>query len=272
MMGTSVMREGTGMPKGMSGMRMFWPQTLRTRLFLAFVALVLLPFGVLSIYNYQRFEDLLQEKISVQSSEQLQRLIMSLEDLMSIAFKTSILLERDKTIENILKYPHDRSVLENKYTMDEKFISISNSFFLHTPFVYYTIIDFHGNVYASYTPRDKLNYRTLTSETWFSEIMEGKIKYRWVSNEPNYVSPDLSTSPYLMSYYSLFMDRSYVPYGVARISIDYSAWFQSMNRRSPSGHTYYIITKDGESVARTSAEMRLPDAVIREITGADGSG
>lgn len=260
------------MPKGMSGMRMFWPQTLRTRLFLAFVALVLLPFGVLSIYNYQRFEDLMKEKISEQSSEQLHRMIMSLEDLMSIAFKTSILLERDKTIENILKYPHNRSVLENKYTMDEKFISISNSFFLHTPFVYYTIIDFHGNVYASYTPRDKLNYRTLTSEMWFSEIMQGKTKYRWVSNEPNYVSPDLSTSPYLMSYYSLFMDRSYKPYGVARISIDYSAWFRSMNRRSPNEHTYYIITKEGESVARTSQDMRLPDAVIREITGAEGSG
>jgi len=248
------------------------PQTLRNKLFLAFVVLILLPFGVLSIYNYQRFETLMQEKISQQSSEQLQRMILSLEDLMSIAFKTSILLEQDKAIENILKSPHNRSVLDNKYAMDEKFISINNSFFLHTPFVYYTIIDFHGNVYASYIPRDRLNYQTVASQTGFAEIMRGQIKYRWVTNDPNYVSPDLSTSPYLMSLYSLFMDRDYKPYGAARISIDYSYWFQSVNRRLPGGHHYYIITKEGESVAQTSPETELSGDVVQAITREPGSG
>ena len=87
------------------------PQTLKHRLFLAFVALILLPFGALSIYNFQQIESLMQEKISMQSYEQLQRTIRSLEDLMSIAFKTSILLEQDKTVEQLLKTPEIRSRL-----------------------------------------------------------------------------------------------------------------------------------------------------------------
>jgi len=252
--------------------RSWLPQTLRNKLFLAFVVLILVPFSALSIYNYQRFEKLIQEKISQQSFEQLERMITSLEDLMSIAFKTSILLEQDRTIEAILKYPDQRSPLANKYTMDEKFISINNSFFLHTPFVYYTIIDYHGNVYASYIPKRKLNYAFLTGEPWFGDIMKGTNKYRWVNNEANYVSPDLSSSPYLMSLYSVFVDRDYEPYGVARISIDYSYWFQRLYRNSPVNQEYYIITSEGENVARTSPDRVLSDSIVAGITQDHGSG
>jgi sensor histidine kinase YesM len=250
----------------------WFPQSLRYKLFLAFVVLILMPFGTLGIYNYQRFETLMQEKISQQSFEQLQRMIESLEDLMSIAFKTSILLEQDKTIEDILKYPDTRSVLANKYAMDEKFISINNSFFLHTPFVYYTIIDFHGNVYASYIPKQKLNYASLISEERFSEVLGGSNKYSWVTRELNYVSPDLSASPYLMSLYSVFKDRNHETYGVARISIDYSYWFQSMYRRSPIDQDYFIITSEGESVAQTSQDRRLSEHIVTEITKTGNSG
>ena len=83
-----------------------------------------------------------------------------------------ILLEQDKTVEQLLKTPEIRSKLENKYVMDDKFISINNSFFLYTPFVYYTIVDFHENVYASYLPKKKLNYEAVTSEQWFSDMLQ----------------------------------------------------------------------------------------------------
>lgn len=248
------------------------PQKLKHRLFLAFVILILFPFAMLSIYNFQRIESLVQEKISQQSHEQLQRTIESLEDLMSIAFKTSILLEQDKAIQQILKLPESRTRLDNKYAMDDKFKSINNSFFLHTPFVYYTIVDLHNNVYASYLPKKKLDYSSLTSEKWFSDIMNGNNLYRWVTNEVNYISPDLSTSPYLMSLYSVFKDRNHEPYGAARISIDYSYWFQTMHRKSSAGQDYYIITRDGERVAQSSKDRQLSSEMIVQITKDKGRG
>lgn len=248
------------------------PQTLKHRLFLAFVALILLPFGALSIYNFQQIESLMQEKISMQSYEQLQRTIRSLEDLMSIAFKTSILLEQDKTVEQLLKTPEIRSRLENKYVMDDKFISINNSFFLYTPFVYYTIVDLHENVYASYLPKKKLNYEAVTSEQWFRDMLQDSSSCKWVTNEENYVSPDLSSSTYLMSLYCVFKDRNYEPYGIARVSIDYSYWFQSVHRSSQADQEYYIITSEGERVAQSTSDSLLSSEIVEKITNDKGRG
>lgn len=51
-------------------MRYLIPQKLKYRLFMAFVCVVLLPFCALNLYNYQRIETLVQQKISQQSHYQ----------------------------------------------------------------------------------------------------------------------------------------------------------------------------------------------------------
>lgn len=53
----------------------------------------------------------------------------SLEDQMSIAFKTLIFLEQDSAVRNALTSPDNRSPLENKSLVEEKFKMINNSFF-----------------------------------------------------------------------------------------------------------------------------------------------
>ena len=71
------------------------------------------PFGILNLYNYQRIETLVQEKISQQSHSQLEQMYRTLEDQLSVAFKTLIFLEQDSTVASVLTHP-GRAGLENK--------------------------------------------------------------------------------------------------------------------------------------------------------------
>lgn len=82
--------------------KMFIPQKLRYRLFGAFLILILLPFSVLNVYNYRQIESLVEEKISQQSHEQLVQMYGTLEDQMSVAFKTLIFLEQDSAVRSVL--------------------------------------------------------------------------------------------------------------------------------------------------------------------------
>jgi len=247
--------------------RWLLPSKLKHRIFVAFVLLILLPFGLLNFYNYHRIEDLMQEKISEQSHDQLENLHSQLLDQMSIAFKTLIFLEQDSTVKDVLKHPESRNVLDNKDLMEEKFKNLNNSFFLYNPSVYFSLLDLRGHVYTSYQPKKSLNYEELGGNPWFELAEKDTVPYRWVPNEENYVFRDVSTSPYLLSLYAILRERDGTPYGKARVSIDYSYWFQSTVSGSGLDQDYFIVTQEGETVARSVRDAALPDTVMERITG-----
>lgn len=255
-------------------LRFLFPQKLKYRLFTAFLVLILLPFSVLNLYNYQRVESVMQQKISEKSHDQLQQIILSLEDLMNMAFKTWIMLEQDAAVRDVLLHPENGSILDNKHDMEAKFISINNSLFLLNPVVYYTILDLQGNIYTSYQPRQALDYERLAREQHFREALTDGGGVRWVTDEENYVSSDLSTSRRLLSMYTVFKDKnqSYQPYGVARISIDYSYWFKSVLNQSSPEQEYFMITGEGEHVARSQSEGQLTPEAVGQIAETRGSG
>ncbi len=248
------------------------PHKLKYRLFAVFALVILLPFSVLNLYNYQKIESLVQNKISEQSHEQLDNLHRSLEDQLSIAFKTLIFLEQDSEIRRILQKPEERSVLDNKEMMEDKFKGLNNSFFLYNPSVYFTLLDNSGHVYTSYPPNKSLNYGQIASSPSFKTLQEAKANYLWVSDDANYVSRDISRSPTLLSLYAELRDRSNRAYGLARISIDFSFWFQSMLQKSESDQAYFIMTRSGELIARSIPDSTLSPEAVREIASLAQSG
>ncbi len=245
-------------------MKALLPQKLKYRIFVAFIILILLPFSVLNIYNYQNIETLVQQKISEQSHEQLQSMKRTLDDQMSIAFKTLIFLEQDSTLRDVMKAPESRSPLENKRLVEERFQDFNNSFFLYNPWVYFTLLDYHGNVYTSYQPAKRLNYDTTYANPSFQRALESQTS-QWVPNDDNYVFRDLSTSPSLLSLYAPLKDQSYRSYALARISIDYNYWFQSMLSNSVSDQEYFIINRQGEQIAGSVRDASLSTSVIATI-------
>ncbi|MCJ8010210.1 histidine kinase [Paenibacillus sp. KQZ6P-2] len=242
------------------------PHKLKYRLFAVFALVILLPFSVLNLYNYHKIEALVQNKISEQSHEQLDNLHRSLEDQLSIAFKTLIFLEQDSEVRHILQKPEERSVLDNKEIMEDKFKGLNNSFFLYNPSVYFTLLDNSGHVYTSYPPNTSLNYEQIASNPSFKALQKAKTSYLWVSDDANYVSRDISKSPTLLSLYAELRDRSNRVYGLARISIDFSFWFQSMLQKSESDQAYFIITRSGDLIARSIPDSSLSGEAVREVS------
>lgn len=248
------------------------PHKLKYRLFAVFALVILVPFSVLNLYNYQKIESLVQNKISEQSHEQLDNLHRSLEDQLSIAFKTLIFLEQDSEIRRILQQPEEHLILDNKEIMEDKFKGLNNSFFLYNPSVYFTLLDYSGHVYTSYSPNKSLNYSQIVSNPLFKALEEAKRSYLWVSNDVNYVSRDISKSPTLLSLYAELRDRGNRPYGLARISIDFSFWFQSMLQKSESDQAYFIMTRSGELIARSIPDSSLSPEAVREIANLPQNG
>lgn len=248
------------------------PHKLKYRLFAAFVLVILLPFSILNIYNYWKIESLVQKKVSEQSHEQLDNLHRSLEDQLSIAFKTLIFLEQDTEVRQILQQPDRLSVLDNKDLMEDKFKGLNNSFFLYNPSVYFTLLDDHGHVYTSYQPRRPLDYDAIASNASFAAMRVTKASYLWVPDDENYVSRDISKSPMLLSLYAELRDRSNRTYGLARISIDFSFWFQSMLQKSESDQAYFIMTRKGETIARSIPGSELSKEAVEAVSRAPDNG
>jgi len=257
----------------MRGLLSHWiPHKLKYRLFAAFVLVILLPFSVLNVYNYRKIESLVQKKVSEQSHEQLDNLHRSLEDQLSIAFKTLIFLEQDSELRRILQNPDRRSPLDNKELMEDKFKGLNNSFFLYNPSVYFTLLDDYGHVYTSYQPRLSLDYKAIASNRSFAAMRDTKASYLWVPDDENYVSRDISKSPMLLSLYAELRDRSNRTYGLARISIDFSFWFQSNLQKSESDQSYFIMTRKGDTIARSVAGSELSPEAVQAVSRTPDNG
>jgi len=260
----------------------FLPQKLRYRLFSAFLILILLPFSVLNIYNYRQIESLVEEKISQQSHEQLVQMYGTLEDQMSIAFKTLIFLEQDSGVRNVLTSPDSRSALDNKRIVEEKFKMLNNSFFLYNSSVYFTLLDLSESVYTSYQPNKALQYdryanlfrEHLSADTGTNgnsapaaSDSAAELFYQWDTRDENNVLREVSASPYLLSLYAYMKDSGGKPYGLARISIDYSFWFQTILKQTLGSQDYFLITGTGETMARSSKNAVLSPQLTAEIVG-----
>ncbi|GJM75239.1 hypothetical protein HMSSN036_74550 [Paenibacillus macerans] len=87
----------------------------------------------------------------------------TLEDQISIAFKTLIFLKQDDTVKSVLRYPEQHDELENKRVMEGIFMNLNNSFFLYNPSVYFMILNLNESAYTSYRPRKALVYDELSS-------------------------------------------------------------------------------------------------------------
>ncbi|GEM_PF-311671 len=254
------------------------PQKLKHRLFAAFVLLILVPFALLNVYNYRQIERVVEEKISRQSRDQLVQLNRTLEDQMSIAYKTLIFLEQDSSVRGALQHPENRTSLENQALIEEKFKSLGNSFFLYNPYVYFTLLDFHDSVYTSYAPRKQLEYepyRKLFAAQLDEEAGDSALSadpsapdglyYRWDPRDENNILREISSVPYLLSLYAYMRDAGGEPYGLARIGIDYSSWFRSALKDMPGEQDYFLMTGSGETLAASPQDARLTDRVVAGI-------
>ncbi|KWX87232.1 histidine kinase, partial [Paenibacillus riograndensis] len=155
----------------------------------------------------------------------------TLEDQISIAFKTLIFLKQDETVKSVLTHPEQQSGLENKRRIENIFKNLNNSFFLYNPSVYFMILDLNESAYTSYPPRESLIYKDLRESPGFDRKLMNPSSYHWVPNDSNYVLRDVSTSAYLLSLYVYQENQYHKPNVMDRNSIVHCCWLQSSQQQ-----------------------------------------
>lgn len=88
----------------------------------------------------------------------------SLESLLATTFKTITMFEQDSSVIAVLKQPEVVDQIMNQRKIEERFRSVTNSLFISSPPVFYTIVDLLGNVYTSFPPAQRLNYEAIQAK------------------------------------------------------------------------------------------------------------
>jgi two-component system, sensor histidine kinase YesM len=242
------------------------PSTLKYRLFLAFILFILLPFSVLNLANFSQVETLMQQNTIKQNQDQLDRLKTSLEDYIGAAFKTRVLLQQDETLTTYLKEPESLDGFERQKKVESRLLGITNSFFLSSLSIYYTLLDLKGNAYSTFWPSFSLNYAQIAGEKWFTKLTDKNSSGEWIADYgENYVRNDITSSPQLMSFYSTLQDAEFQPYAVLRISLDYYSWFAYQAKINPTPSSYYLITQEGQIMTPPGGKVNLPALTIQKL-------
>ncbi|WP_079414553.1 cache domain-containing sensor histidine kinase [Paenibacillus ferrarius] len=243
-------------------MRHFIPQTLKYKLFLAFLLVILLPIIVLNMTHVQKFETLMKEQVSSQNLEQMTTITSSLGNLLSVAEKTFTLIEQDSFITAILKHPEaglTYSFVQQKLKVEEKFNAINNSVFIANSYVYYTVLDTKELVYTSYWPNRILNYSGLAAMPRIQDAFQGKSLSKWQLEEGG-ASSEFGIQPSLLTMYKVLRDENNRIYAVVRIGVDYQSWLRSAIPSPANEELYALASSEGEIYARstTSNALELP--------------
>ncbi|WP_170220174.1 cache domain-containing sensor histidine kinase [Paenibacillus anaericanus] len=229
--------------------RYLLPNTLKYRLIVAYITLLMVPLCVAIFYLFQHFESIRQKDMMDRMSERMQQVHVSLTDMMAFAYKANIMLSQDESLIQIMHDPDKYDPLERKKVIESKMFGINNSFFFHQTELYFRFIDLKGNVYTSYAPNSQLTNELKDLQDWQSKLQSGAHSYRWVADDWNDVNGSQGNK--FLSLYTVLDDQLRGNFGLAQISINIQEWFRSTLKDSPVNQDLTIFTGQGETVLQS---------------------
>ncbi|GGH28241.1 cache domain-containing sensor histidine kinase [Paenibacillus segetis] len=230
----------------MPNWRNFIPNTLKHRLIIAYITLLMVPLCVAIFYLFQHFEAIRQKDMMDRMSERMQQVHVSLTDMMAFAYKANIMLSQDESLIQIMHDPDKYDALDRKKVIESKMFGINNSFFFHQTDLYFRFIDLKGNVYTSYAPNGRLTNELKDLQDWQRKLQSGAHSYRWVADDWNDVNGSKGSK--FLSLYTVLDDQLRGNFGLAQISINIQEWFRSTLKDSPVNQDLTIFTGQGETV------------------------
>lgn len=244
-------------------LRHFIPQTLKYKLFLAFLLVILLPIIILNMTHVQKFETLMREQVSSQNLEQMTTITSSLGSLLSVSEKTFTLIEQDSFVTAILRNPEaggSYASFQQRQKIEEKFNAINNSVFIANSYVYYTVLDAEDHVYTSYGPTHILSHAALSAMPVIQDAFLGRSLSKWQLEEGGLTSA-FGIQPSLLTMYKGLRDENNRVYAVVRIGVDYQSWLRSAIPSPINDELYVLASAEGEIYGRsnTSNALALPN-------------
>ncbi|WP_391573055.1 sensor histidine kinase [Cohnella sp.] len=254
----------------MQNWRSWLPNTLKYRLFIAYITLLMLPLCIAIYYLFQYFETTRQNDMIDRMSERMQQVYISLTDMMAFAYKSNTILSQDESLIQIMHNPDKYDPLERKKIVESKMFGINNSFFFHQTELYFRFIDRNGNVYTSYAPNSQLTNEREELQEWQTKLQAGSRPYRWVADDSNDVRSSQGSK--LLSLYLMLNDELRGNYGLARISINVQEWFHNTLKDNPANQGLTIFTGRGETVLQNKEAAFSLDSMKRIISAQTQNG
>ncbi|RXZ79437.1 HAMP domain-containing protein [Paenibacillaceae bacterium] len=226
------------------------PKTLTYRLFVSFLALIVIPFLIIQLYTYGQIEKMIGRQLSDKNNEQLNFIINNLNTVRSNLFAQMLQMELNPAIVKLLERPTvnpDANMLQIAPVMQEyrnKYAPYGENY------VQFEVGDRYGNVYssASSVAVQDADWRKLPE---FQAVSQNREGFQWVSKKDLYL-------------YSVIRSDEQI-IGWLRVTFDYSGWLHHFSRNVLIQQDYIILDQEGRVLAQTDSNTRLKADVIARI-------
>ncbi len=238
--------------------RRWWPESLKYRMFTAYILLVVVPFSALCLVGFHKIEQVLKQNQIGQNSREVESFRSDFLDLTGLMTRSLILISQNPAFEQYLGPEGQAAPHEARREINRNLDSLANSFFLSTPSVYMTVVDGAGQAYFNYTPRQAIDGAALYEEITAELSMNGgRASYYW-QEAPTYVAKDIVQAETMLTIDALLLDDQRQPFGALRISIDHQRWLTQWSRSADAQADYLVIHAGNQPVFRSRDEAGMP--------------
>lgn len=248
------------------------PTSLKNRLFAAFLLLILIPYSLLQLRNFNIIQSTFETNIGSQNKYQLEQLKTNFEELKSTVLKTVFQMEKDSRIRLVLQNANAYTAETRFEIVSDKFRDMINNLQQPDDSIYITLTDLQGAVYASYETNNLLANGKIEHDRQMENMLRNKTAYVWDTGKDE-VHAAVSGRSTLLTFYSLLGDAAEPPLGFIRVSIDYEKWLKNVVKNFPVQQSFFIVNADGEVLARTNQSLALHSerllASLRQKSDAD---
>ncbi|WP_018751150.1 sensor histidine kinase [Paenibacillus sanguinis] len=246
-----------------------WPSSLKNRLFLSILLLVLVPSFLLQIFNVNRMETMMIHNISSQNAAQLESIKNSFERIRFSVVGAMLQLERDPEIVAYLQHPerfHEEErkfYLKNRlYTMMQTLGSDSNM-----P-VHLLLADQAGHTYSTlpdiYDSSPMLRQMLMDK----GQMLDKKNQpYSWEIHQTEEPFTAVFEHPVIYSNLSRLESRDGQFIAYLRISLDVNAWLSAVTNNFQVKQNYYVLDASGNQVNLTASHIDSAKQLEQMLTG-----
>ncbi|SDD08023.1 two-component system, sensor histidine kinase YesM [Paenibacillus sp. UNCCL117] len=249
--------------------RFLKPSSLKNRLFVAFLLLIILPFFALQVRNHIQIKSLYEQRISEQSQVQIDQMKEAFEALKTSMLMTALQLEKEPGVIAALhqaEAPEQGapSVVSPKATNPENpvvrtFLSLKSQFFSAGDQIHYALSDLNGKLYLSYEPAGDLGYEQVMPPDTASRLLSGtEPAYIWADEMLTDANLKDSRGSRMLVLYMPIKGSDSLPAGLLRISFDYRQWLKSYSNHFLIQQGYYVLDQQGEVLYMSDPANSIP--------------
>ncbi|MGO4789368.1 histidine kinase [Paenibacillus sp. 2KB_20] len=249
----------------MKVLRRMKPKSLRYKLFITFVLLILVPYALIQITYFHKTREVIEEQVSHLNRDQLINVKDDFNKVSIGALKNMIQLDQNSEMERFLENPEHHSKEEREIGI-QNFVSQIKQQNMNSQFLNYILLDTSGNYYLSFP---EPSHRLKLDEFRDIYMCEENSTLNWRLHEGGSLFSNASSSKRFYSLCDVKQNDEGEEYFLA-ISLDIEEWLKSEVKLAWTRSNYYIVNTEGELITGTNSNYRIPYEIRTQVVGEQG--